>query len=68
MVSRAELITFEIFQFILLPKLFNVFNALEIWCDNAIAITTTNILCWCVCVLLSTVIYSTRVGVRIGER
>lgn len=36
--SRAELITFKIFQFILLAKLFNVFNTLEIWCDNAIAI------------------------------
>lgn len=43
---RAELITFKIFQFILLAKLFNVFNTLEIWCDNAIAITTTqHLLC-----------------------
>lgn len=59
MVLQAELITFKIFQFILLAKLFNVFNTLEKWCDNAIAITTTHSIL-CVCVWLSTVIYWAR--------
>lgn len=67
MVLRAELITFKIFQFILLAKLFNVFNTLEIWCDNAIAITTTQRFVYtCVCVAEHRHLY--RASGRANER